>query len=273
MARRKPRIGVALGAGSARGWAHIGALQALERAGVHPEIVCGTSIGALVGAIYADGMLDPLREWVTKLTWRKVVRYFDLTLRGGLLKGDKLFESLERDFLRKDIEDLQKPFGAVATDLATGREIWLRKGSVADAVRASIAMPGLVTPKRRDEQLLVDGALVNPVPVTLARATGADFVIAVDLSADIVGRFMREADEGALATPNLVEVVVGSLNIMSTRITRSRMAGEPADAVVQPRLGGIGLLEYQRGAEAIDEGRAAAEFALPQIQRALKSWR
>ena len=272
MANRQPRIGVALGAGSARGWAHIGVLQALLEAGIRPEIICGTSIGALVGAVHADDRLAGLEEWVKALTWRKVVGYFDLSFGGGLLKGDKLFNVLRTEFLARHIEELKHPFAAVATDLATGREIWLREGPVADAVRASIAMPGLFTPSRRDGQLLVDGALVNPVPVTLARAMGADFVIAVDLSSTIVGRFARKADSEEPKMPNMAEVITGSLNIMSVRITRSRMAGEPADAVIQPRLGEMGLLEYHRGAESIAEGRAAAELAVAQVQRALMDW-
>ena len=273
MARRRPRIGIALGAGSARGWAHIGVLQALSGAGIKPEVVCGTSIGSMVGAIYADNELTELESWVKALTWRKVVGYLDVSFSGGLLKGNKLFDYLRGGLLEKRIEDLKRPFAAVATDLATGREVWLREGLVADAVRASIAMPGLFTPQARDERLLVDGALVNPVPVSLARAMDAEFVIAVDLSSSTVGRFARMAeDRKEEKPPNLVDVITGSLNIMSVRITRSRMAGEPADAVIQPRLGELGLLEYHRAGEAIDEGVAAAELAIPLIRRALQDW-
>ncbi len=272
MAKRTSRIGIALGAGSARGWAHIGVLQTLVGAGIVPEVVAGTSIGALVGAVYADDGLAGLDRWVKALGWRKVVGYFDLSLGSGLLKGGKLFDDLRGKFLDKRIEDLKRTFAAVATDLASGREIWLREGPVADAVRASIAMPGLFTPSPRDEQLLVDGALVNPVPVSLARAMDAEFVIAVDLSSSRVGRFARAAEGRKNKMPNMAEVITGSLNIMSVRITRSRMAGEPADAVIQPRLGEIGLLEYHRGAEAIAKGGAAAELAIPQIRRLLQDW-
>jgi NTE family protein len=133
-------------------------------------------------------------------------------------------------------------------------------------------MPGLFTPSPQAGRLLVDGALVNPVPVTLARAMGADFVIAVDMSSSLVGQFMRGAVREATKMPNLAEVIVGSLNIMSVRTTRSRMAGEPADAVIRPRLSDLGLLEYHRGEEAIAEGRAAADLAIPQIRRALQDW-
>ena len=269
MARRKHHIGIALGAGSARGWAHIGVLQALLEAGIVPDLVCGTSIGALVGAVYADDEIAELERWVSALTWRKVVGYFDFTFGSGLMKGEKLFDDLRGNFLDKRIDELRRPFAAVATDLANGREVWLRDGPVAEIVRASIAMPGLFTPRPWNNQLLVDGALVNPVPVSLARAMGADFVIAVDLSSSIVGQYVRKTERRETKMPNMAEVITGSLNIMSVRITRSRMAGDPPDAVIQPRLGDLGLLDYHRGAEAIAEGRAAAELMIPQIKRLL----
>lgn len=271
LAHRKPRIGIALGAGSARGWAHIGVLEALLDAGIVPESVCGTSIGALVGAVYADDELPALKDWVRALTWRKLVGYFDVSFRGGLVKGDRLFDFLRGDLLDKRIEALARPFAAVATDLVNGREVWLREGPVADAVRASIAIPGLFTPWLEDDHQLVDGALVNPVPVSLARAMEADFVIAVDLGSSTVGRHMRRPDTGKRhpRRPSMLEVVTGSLNIMSVRIARGRLAGEPADVVIQPLLGSLGLLDYHRGAEAIAEGRAAAELMIPQIKRLL----
>src|SRR3990172_2404963 len=146
MARRKPHIGIALGAGSARGWAHIGVLQAFLEARIVPESVCGTSIGALVGAGYADDEITELERWVTALTWRKVVGYFDLTFGSGLMKGEKLFNDLRGNFFDKRIEELRRPFAAVATDLANGREGWLRDGALAHIVRASNAIPRLFTP-------------------------------------------------------------------------------------------------------------------------------
>jgi len=270
MERRTPRIGIALGAGSARGWAHIGVLQALMEAGIVPDVVCGTSIGALVGAVYADDRLGELEQWVQTLTWRKMAGYFDLSFSGGIIKGEKLLDHLRGSLLDKSIADLKRPFGAVATDLENGREIWLREGRVSDAVRASIALPGLFTPCLREGRLLVDGALVNPVPVSLARAMDADFVIAVDLSSNTVGPFTRKAEQRDTKLPGMVEVITSAVNIMSVRVTRSRMAGEPPDAVIQPRLGELGLLEYHRGSAAISEGRVAAEVTIPQIQRLLQ---
>jgi NTE family protein len=271
MAHRNPRIGIALGAGSARGWAHIGVLQALAEAGIEPDVVCGTSIGALVGAAYADDRLSELERWVSSLTWRKVVGFFDIAFSSGLLKGNRLFTFLKGDLLDKRVEELKRPFAAVATDLATGREIWLQAGPVADAVRASIAMPGLFTPWSDGERLLVDGALVNPVPVSLARAMEAELVIAVDLNSNLVGRHARASGGGKPSRrPGMIEVLSKSLNIMSERITRSRLAGEPAEVVIQPRLAELGLLEYHRGVEAIAEGRAAVELVMPQVRRVLE---
>lgn len=290
----KPKIGLALGSGSARGWAHIGVLRALQEAGITPDILCGCSIGALVGAAYADGDLDQLEHWATGLAWQDVVGLLDVGLTGGLIKGDKLMAFFERHFVDKDFSALPLPFACVATDLANGQEIWLREGSVAAAVHASIAMPGLLAPVKRDGRLLVDGGLVNPVPVSLCRALGADIVIAVDLGSDIVGRSLKQAARAAgnggpgwtrgwtnmLLTslglknnhdqPSLATVLSTSINIMQTRIARSRLAGDPADVLVAPRLAHLGLMDYHRAAEAIAEGAAAVKRLLPAIEFALK---
>jgi len=266
------KIGIALGAGSARGWTHIGVLRALDKAGIRPEIVCGASIGALVGAVYADDDLKALEKWVTGLTWRSVVSFFDISFSGGFIKGAKLTRFMEDNFLEKKIDELPRDYAAVATDFQSGREIWLREGRVAEAVRASIALPGLFTPVERDGRLLVDGGLVNPVPVSLCRALGADFVIAVDLSSAVVGRYVKKLDDGKQhkRLPNMIEVVAGSINIMQVRISRSRLAGEPADVVITPRLGHMGMLDYHRGSEAIAEGVETTEAMIPQIRRLME---
>jgi len=283
----KPRIGLALGSGSARGWAHIGVIRALEKAGVRPDLVCGTSIGALVGAAYAMGELDRLEQFVLGLRVADVVKLMDVGLAGGVLKGDRLMEHFRRGVADRPIEKLPMPFAAVATALRTGAEIWLRRGSTLDAVRASIAMPGLFTPVRWQGSLLVDGGLVNPVPVSLARAMGADLVIAVDLGSDVLGRRFRapaapEAPEHGVqkwmrqlqrnlsalaadkssaepAMPSIADVLAASMDIVQVRIARSRMAGEPAEVVVAPRLARLRLLDFHLAKEAIDEGRRAVE--------------
>jgi NTE family protein len=195
--RRKPRIGFALGSGSARGWAHIGAIRALEERGVKPDIICGSSIGALVGAAYASGQLDKLEKWSTSLAWTTVVRLMDLSWSGGLIRGARLFNLFNTILDDVDIGQLPVPYGAVATELGSGREVWLRHGKMLDAVRASCALPGIFRPAVRDGVLLVDGGLVNPVPVSMCRALGADIVIAVDLSWGKLGIYRdRSRDKG-----------------------------------------------------------------------------
>lgn len=298
------RLGLALGSGSARGWSHIGVLQGLEAEGIRPEIVAGTSIGAFVGATYAQNALPGLESWVRSLSRQDVLGLLDVSFRSGFIKGRKLMDAFETRFATHSRFDaLPKQFAAVATDLLTGREVWLREGNVAAAVRASIAMPGLFAPVEHDGQLLVDGALVNPVPVSLCRAMGADVVIAVDLGSDTLGRpLRRDEEEGAgdetldvepawktklrewirfpaavrpaeerrdSDLPSLLAVVENSINIMQVRISRSRLAGEPADVLIAPRLGHLGLLDYHRAEEAIAEGRAAVQRTLPVLHHTL----
>lgn len=292
-----PVIGLALGSGAARGWAHLGVLRALAAEGIVPDILCGCSIGAFVGAAAASGDLEKLRQWAESLKWQDVVSLLDVSLRGGLIKGERLIQFFERNFVDRDFAELQTRFACVATELESGREIWLHEGSVSQAVRASIALPGLLTPVMHGGRLLVDGGLVNPVPVSLCRAMGADIVIAVDLGSDMVGRAWRRtaaapvpADETEAGwsdrllarfgfangnapeqsasdnLPSLVTVLSSSINIMQIRIARSRLAGEPADVLIAPRVGQLGLMDYHRADEAIAEGEAAVARARPTLR-------
>jgi NTE family protein len=225
---------------------------------------------------------------VRGLTRRDVLGFFDVSLAtGGLIKGDKLLGFASRLFLDETFAHLERPFACVATDLASGREVWLREGKVRDAVRASIALPGLLAPQLLDGRYLVDGGLVNPVPVSLCRALGADLVIAVDLGMDTLslrprtkvtaapapawrqamGRWLaRDGDSEAVFRPSLADVVTNSIAIMQGRISRSRLAGEPADVLIAPRLGQLGLLDYHRADEAIAAGRKATEHMLPLLR-------
>lgn len=303
----RPRIGLALGGGSARGWAHIGVIRALREAGVEADIVCGTSIGALVGAADVAGELERLETWVRSLRLQTVVGFLDFSLGSGLIRGEKLIGFFRSQFVDRDIRELPRPFGAVATDLQRGREVWLREGGVSDAVRASIALPGLFTPVQHDGAWLVDGGLVNPVPVSLCRAMGADRVIAVDLNADLLGRHLKPrpnrngaartpAALGSLADavkariqngisqlglnhdhgpppPAMLDVLASSINIMQVQITRSRLAGEPADVLITPRLAELGLMDFHRAAMAIDAGRRAAEEVVPLLAARLNGER
>jgi NTE family protein len=294
--RRKLRLGLALGAGSSRGWAHIGVIRALEERGIKPDLVCGTSIGALVGAAYASGELDRLEKWVTGLAWTNVVRLMDLTWRGGLIRGTRLFTLFRTIFEDRDISELPVPYGAIATELHSGRELWLRHGKVLEAVRASCAMPGLFTPVIRDGTVLVDGGLVNPVPVSMCRALGAELVVAVDLSWGKLGPYRQSKDREVAprevpgwldrlrpswvqskvkvkpdepSIPSIFDVFITSLDIVEMRVARSRLAGEPADVLITPLLPDFATMDFHRAKEAIDEGRAAVDRMGPLLQQVL----
>ena len=301
-----PDIALALGSGSARGWAHIGVIHALHAAGIYPDIYCGTSTGALVAAAHLSGNLDDLEAWLRTLTWWDIARFMDLSLRGGgFIEGERLMEHLNRYVADVDIESLPGRFASVATELATGHEIWFQEGSLRTAVRASISLPGLFAPVKHQGQWLADGGLVNPVPVSVCRALGARIVIAVDLNADIVGRHLNTTRKGisppaaptsngdlldqlwgrlntglrATASwlprqnesdaPGLFAVLAGSINIMQDRITRARMAGDPPEVLLAPQLSHLALLDFGRAAEAIEEGKACVENALPEIEKVL----
>lgn len=299
----RPRIGLALGAGSARGWAHVGVIKALAEMDIHPDIITGTSVGAIVGAVHAIGALEGFEDWLLKLGRRDVLGYMDLRFSGGgFFEGRRLVATFRKHFGDIRFEDLRLPFGAIATELETGLEVWLREGSVAEAVRASISLPGIFTPVEQQGRWLVDGGLVNPVPVSLCRAMGADRVIAVSLNGDILGRHnrrkpikqpvedndLRRADPnwldqlanglrqrapwlrmpqlGTPGMPGLMQVTATSVNIMQDRITRSRMAGDPPDILISPRLAHIGLLEFDRARDVIPEGEAATRRMAPAIR-------
>lgn len=293
-----PRIGLALSSGAARGWAHIGVIEALSDMGIVPEIIAGTSIGALVGAAHAAGRLQDLKARVEGFGWRQVAALLDVRLIGGGLIEGRRIESFIADLgIAGDIESLSCCYGAVATDLASGREVWFEAGPVGPAVRASIGVPGVFSPFRDESHngWLLDGGLVNPVPVSLARALGADIVIAVDLNGDLLGRrFVDEAPETSAglqralasmpgpigaqvstlvsrllqhgpASPSYFEVLANSLNIMQDRITRARLAGEPPHVLLSPRLRDLNWLDFHRARDAIAEGRdvvARSESAL-----------
>jgi NTE family protein len=296
--KRKPVIGVALGSGAARGWAHIGVLNELRERGIEPGVVCGTSIGAFVGAAYVAGHLEQLQKWVCGLTRRDILRYMDVQLfAGGFITGVSQKKIIREKLGDVKIENLKTAYAAVATNLKTGREVWFQEGSLLDAVHASVALPGLFSPVHIEGHWLVDGGLVNPVPVSVCRALGAEVVIAVNLNSDIVGKHLKEKesfeeeakgnhenltimgfmeqmkknlfkDEESIVTrlwtkqqekPGVFDVLVGSINIMQDRITRSRLAGDPPELMLAPRLSNLGLMEFDKADEAIKEGRACVQ--------------
>ncbi len=298
-------LALALGGGMARGFAHIGVLKALNRHNIFPSMIAGTSIGAVVGGCYLSGKLDDLEEWALSLNRLKIFSYLDIRVRSaGLIGGKRLKSTLNQYFSDEVIEDLPHPLICIATDLATGHEVWLRDGDLIEAMTASFALPGVFPPVYYDERHLVDGALVNPCPVSPCQAMGARMTIAVDLNTDLIGKaakpgttyqtvagfdvfnnddvppeeqekfksssitrrlFRREENN-----PSLFGVMVSGLSILQDRVTRSRLAGEPPDIHIKPPIGHIGLLEFEKAKDLIDLGEEATEKMIPEIRAAMR---
>ncbi len=302
----KMKIGLALGGGAARGWAHIGVLRALHDAGIVPDIVAGTSIGAVVGGCFAAQKLDAVEEFARELTRRKVFGYLDFNFAGsGLITGQRLCTRLEEALGDTMIEQLDGAFTAVATEIGTGHEVWLSRGHLVSAMRASYALPGIFKPVNINNRWLFDGALVNPVPVSVCRALGARYVIAVNLNSDMCGRGTvlshmdntadLPTDEAVLPkakngldvrnllkrqifgrgenVPGISTVMIDAFNIVQDRIARSRLAGDPPDALINPKLTGIGLFDFHRADELIDRGHLAARREVEDIARELETRR
>ncbi|MEA2838291.1 MAG: hypothetical protein QOD89_2841 [Bradyrhizobium sp.] len=303
---RRPVIGLALGGGAARGFAHIGIVRTLVAHGIIPNVVVGTSIGAVVGGSYAAGQLDRLEEWARSLQPRNVFGYLDIRLNGsGLIGGDRLAAQLETALGGTLIEELPLKFATVATEVRTGHEIWLTHGRMVEAMRASYALPGIFAPVLVGDRWLVDGALVNPVPVSAARALGAEIVIAANISSDVfthsttifshgpaveppgpilempppkrgLGRFfsperaIKREFFGGAGRPGISTVMVDAFNIMQDRITRARLAGDPPDLLITPRVGQIGWFDFHRADDLIAHGARAAERAIESIQDAIE---
>lgn len=294
--RRRLKIGLALGGGAARGWSHIGVMRALERAGIVPDIIAGCSVGAVVGGCYAAGKLDALETFVLSLTKRRVMGLLDFHISGsGLIAGGRLKRLLERDLLDSRIETLPVRFATIATELGTGHEIWLTRGPLVDAMRASYALPGVFDPIKLGGRWLMDGALVNPIPITAARALGADLVICVNLNGDIrirgtvIQANVADPETEVIETildeprrwgffppfgglgrkvndaPGIATVMVDAFNITQDRIARSRLAGDPPDVMISPKMSAIGLFEFHRAEECIELGRQATERALSDV--------
>lgn len=298
------KIGLALGGGAARGWAHIGVLRALDEYGLKVGIIAGTSIGAVVGGCYAAGKLDELEAFVRVLTPRSVLRYLDLDLRGGgLMSGARLRRTLDTELASVMIEDLPTTFVAVATEFGSGREVWLNKGPLVNAIRASYALPGVFRPIQINGRWLMDGAFVNPVPVAVCRALGASLVIAVNLHQSGMSRTPLTPLEASAhetgkdlvpvpaatkkrripvlrnlrhqvfgkgngdSPPGISRVLLEAFNVTQDRIARSRLAGDPPDVTITPRLGLMGLFEFHKATAAITEGYEATRRQLDDISR------
>jgi len=279
---RKSAVSLALGGGAARGWSHIGVLRALDEAGIEISMIAGTSIGALVGGCYLAGKLDELEDFARSLTKRKVFGLLDLHLGGsGLFGGMKLTARMQEHLKGVTFDDLPKPFVCVASEIRTGHEIWLSSGSLITAMRASYALPGVFEPVKCNKRVLVDGALVNPVPVSVCRAYEQPLVVAVNLHYDLFGRaavLRHSALDDVEAKPSeqqserearlgITGVMIEAFNIIQDRISRARLAGDPPDLSLQPKLGHIGLTEFHRADELIRIGYDATMAHLNELER------
>lgn len=293
-----PRIGLALGGGIARGWSHIGVLRRLDEIGLTPDVVCGTSMGALVGGFYLADKLEHLASVAGTLTRIRMLRLLDFAFGdSGMIGGKRLFRELDRVVGNLSIEELDRPFAAVAAELATGHETWLTHGRMLDAIRASVSLPGIFPPIKVHGRWLVDGALVNPVPVSVCRALGARMVIAVNLTGDTMGSVpmpapknggngelkpeemrnnlmpaMRQYLGAEISEPNFFNTMAASFNILLDRVTRSRLAGDPPDMSIIPRVGHIGLLDFHRADEAMEEGAKAVDRIVPELRQVLRTF-
>ena len=302
----RPTIGIALGGGAARGWAHIGVLKSLIAAGLEPDIVAGTSIGAVAGACFVTGRLNALEDFACGLTRRRIFGFLDFNFAGsGLITGQRLSTRLEQHLQQFNIEQLERRFVAVATELGTGHEVWLNKGSLVNALKASFALPGIFRPVQINGRWLIDGALVNPIPVSVCRALGARIVIAVNLSNDVFSKGAVIHDQEPYVTPaaapqsdgqellasngraavhllhrqifgrsdapGMSAVMMDAINITQDRIARSRLAGDPPDILITPKTGSIGLFDSHRGQEAIELGARATEKLIDEIKLAVRA--
>ena len=278
----KSKIALALGGGAARGWAHIGVLKALDEEGIEVGMIAGTSIGALVGGCYLAGKLDELESFARSLTMRRIAGLLDFAIGGGgLFGGLRLTRRMQEHLQDMSIESLGRPFVAVATEVNSGHEVWLGEGSLITAIRASYALPGIFEPIKCNNRTLVDGALVNPVPVSVCRAYEQQLVVAVNLNYDLYGRsavIKHRAENQPLdhqpkpgqdqtSRLGMTSVMVQAFNIIQDRISRARLAGDPPDLALHPKLNDIGMSEFHRAGEAIDRGYHETKARLSELQR------
>lgn len=299
----KLRIGLALGSGGARGWAHIGVLRALDNLGIKPDVLCGTSMGALVGGLYLTGHLKDLEEWARRLTKLRMVRYLNFRMgRNGFIAGHRLFNEMEEAIGDTTFAELKTPFATVATDLNSGHEIWFTDGPLAPALRASFSLPAFFDPVWIENRWVIDGAMVNPIPISVCHALGAQIVIGINLNISPplknfipqtripeisafsalpawTGTILRGGAKSKAAqtevpgrdpdTPGLFGVMASTLNIVQDRVTRARMAADPPDVHILPKVGHIGILDFHTASECIDAGEAAVYQAEEELREAV----
>lgn len=306
--RKKKKIGLALGSGSARGWSHIGAIEAIEETGIPIHYIAGTSIGAFVGAVYATGDLKSLKDFALQMDWKKVVSYFDVAFpRSGFMDGKKVHELFSIHTDAKTFDDFKIPLSMVATNVKTGEKIVINSGNIIEGIRASVSVPGVFTPVKRGNDWLVDGGLVDPTPVSVVKEMGAEFIIAVDLNSDIIGPQKKKelkkepkkdkknqrheiidrisnqynfAEKAVMSqinkwfpsspktekAPNIIDIMGSSIGIMQKQISRINLAMDPPDVLIQPRLGDLGMFDFDEAERSIKEGYEQTKLQLENVE-------
>lgn len=288
-------VSLVLGSGGARGYAHIGAIEEIERRGYEIVAISGSSIGALIGGMYAAGRLAEYSDWVKSLSWIKVVRLLDFTLSKGAIRGDKIFVQLAEILGNPQIQDLPIDYTAVVADLARQKEVWYQKGSLLDAIRASVAVPGLFTPVIKGASVLVDGGVLNPLPIIPVVSSQADLIIAVDLNTGDVNhshlklpsnKYLRRSgmsDEWNMPDVDTsstehdskeqneiggrMDILLNSVEVMQASLTEYKIAGYPPDLVVRIPKNLCSFYDFHRAAETIEYGRLATREKLEALEQ------
>jgi NTE family protein len=289
-------VSLVLGSGGARGYAHIGAIEEIQRRGYKIVSVSGSSMGALVGGLYAAGKLDAYKEWVSSLNWMGVVRLLDFTLSKGAIRGDKVFVKLAEILGTPDIESLPIDFTAVSADIAHQKEVWFQKGSLLEAIRASVAVPGLFTPVIKEGRVLVDGGVLNPLPIIPAVAAQADLIIAIDLNTGDSSHshlklptnkylkrsgmsdewHMPEVDRKSLdphveqksdSIGGRMDILLNSVEVMQASLAEYKIAGYPPDLIVRIPKDLCSFYDFHRAAETIEYGRLATRDKLEALEQ------
>lgn len=278
--KKKKKIGLALGSGAARGIAHLGVIKALKDKGIEIDMVSGTSIGAIVGAVFCAGELDELDNFVRNMTWKNTLAYFDLSIpKSGLINGTKLSNLIYSYTKTNNFDDLEIPLFTVSTNIKTGQEVIINKGDLIQAVRSSISLPGFFNPVEIDGNWLVDGGLTNPIPINILRQNGCDIVIAVNLNKDLTkGKNKNKKSVHKLNNffnklinknnkPSIVDVLVSSIKIAEMQITEHSLKYEKPDILIEPDLSHFGLFDFHKAEEGIDEGYKKTSLEIAKIKK------
>ncbi|MBU1017714.1 patatin-like phospholipase family protein [Patescibacteria group bacterium] len=279
--KKRKKVGLALGGGGARGCAHIGVIKALTEAGIPIDCIAGTSIGSFIGGIYVAGDIDELERYFLKIKWKDVVKHFDPVIpKKGFFEGGKICQLIDKLLKHKSFQKNRIPFRAVATDLFSGKEEILKNGSLTQAIRASVAIPGIFTPVKRGSTYLIDGGVVNPVPVNVVRNMGADIVIAVDLNHNFIKEKMATKrsygkDKGRIykwlapTHPNIIDVIESSIYMMQDKLTEKNLLIHKPDFLIRPSLRSASIFDFHKAKGLIEEGYKKTRLQIPKIKKEL----